>query len=135
MLPYTQRFTLSTISVCSAPQAAIIFLILLKKPWVAGGHHVLGVEHLLGQLRHREGPEQSGVEQSFVKQILEMEMSILNYICFENIAFALNLTPSSLLCLPLECYTEPSSIIQIQPNLCFLPGGAKRKKHGEVLDQ
>ena len=80
MLPYTQRFTLSTISVCSAPQAAIIFLILLKKPWVAGGHHVLGVEHLLGQLRHREGPEQSGVEQSFVKQILEMEMSILNYI-------------------------------------------------------
>ena len=80
MLPYTQRFTLSTISVCSAPQAAIIFLILLIKPWVAGGHHVLGVEHLLGQLRHREGPEQSGVEQSFVKQILEMEMSILNYI-------------------------------------------------------
>lgn len=25
-------------------------------PWVAGGHHVLGVEHLLGQLGHGDGP-------------------------------------------------------------------------------
>jgi len=24
-------------------------------PGIAGGHHVLGVEHLLGQFRHREG--------------------------------------------------------------------------------
>jgi len=23
--------------------------------WVAGGHHVLGIEHLLGQLGHGEG--------------------------------------------------------------------------------
>ena len=25
-------------------------------PGVAGGHHVFGVEHLLGELGHREGP-------------------------------------------------------------------------------
>ena len=34
---------------------------------VAGGHHVLGVEHLLGQLGDRQGPGGGGLELDIIQ--------------------------------------------------------------------